>query len=210
MRRCICGMGSTRVVRLLENDRYPHPNPPPLTHGRGYLHQRIKTMAGNYYTELSSPVGKLLLRGDGVALTHLHMHDQKYFPTLPADCERNDAMFRDVREQLTAYFDGKLQRFDVLVAGEGTAFQKAVWKELLTIPFGVTQTYGELAKRLGNANASRAVGLANGRNPIGIIVPCHRVIGANGALTGYAGGLERKQWLLAHERRFAPRLQIGM
>jgi methylated-DNA-[protein]-cysteine S-methyltransferase len=163
-----------------------------------------------YYTELDSPVGTLLLRGNGAALIGLHMHDQKYRPDLPPECERNDAMFRDVREQLQAYFAGKLHRFDVPLAGEGTEFQKTVWRALLDIPFGVTQTYGELAKRVGNANASRAVGLANGRNPIGIIVPCHRVIGANGSLTGYAGGLERKQWLLAHEQRFSPHAQIGL
>jgi len=159
-------------------------------------------MTTRYYTEIDSPVGKLLLRGNGIALTHLHMHEQKYLPDLPAEYQRNDRAFKDVREQLTAYFAGKLLHFDVPVAGEGTEFQKAVWKELLTIPFGTTQTYGELAQRLGDINASRAVGAANGRNPIGIIVPCHRVIGANGALTGYAGGLERKQWLLAHEKRF--------
>jgi methylated-DNA-[protein]-cysteine S-methyltransferase len=163
-----------------------------------------------HYTELDSPVGTLLLRGDGNALTHLHMHEQKHRSVLPPECERNDAVFREVRKQLQAYFVGKLQRFDVPLAGEGTAFQKTVWRALLDIPFGVTQTYGELAKQLGNANASRAVGLANGRNPIGIIVPCHRVIGANGTLTGYAGGLERKQWLLAHEQKFSRHAQIGL
>jgi methylated-DNA-[protein]-cysteine S-methyltransferase len=167
-------------------------------------------MASIYYSELDSPVGTLLLRGNGQALTHLHMHNQKHRSDLPENCERNDRAFRDIREQLNAYFAGKLQRFDVPLAGEGTAFQKTVWRALLDIPFGTTQTYGELAKRLGNANASRAVGLANGRNPIGIIVPCHRVIGANGSLTGYAGGLERKQWLLAHEQKFARHAQIGL
>jgi len=166
--------------------------------------------AARYYSQMESPVGVLTMSGDDNALTGLHMHEQKYRPSFAQECERNDRVFREVRDQLSAYFAGKLRAFDVPVAGAGTEFQKAVWKELLTIPFGATQTYGELAKRLGDANASRAVGAANGRNPIGIIVPCHRVVGANGSLTGYAGGLERKQWLLAHERRYAPRTQLQM
>ncbi|MBC7984862.1 MAG: methylated-DNA--[protein]-cysteine S-methyltransferase [Candidatus Obscuribacterales bacterium] len=160
-------------------------------------------MAARYFCELDSPVGSLLLLGDGTALTGLYMHEQKYRPTLPAECERSDKVFREVSKQLQAFFAGKLKTFDVPLAGQGTDFQKTVWQELSKIPYGVTQTYGSIAMRLGNANASRAVGLANGRNPIGIIVPCHRVVGASGLLTGYAGGLHRKQWLLEHERRFA-------
>ena len=159
-------------------------------------------MNARYFSEMESPVGMLLLLSNGVALTGLYMHDQKHRPTLPEHCERNDTLLREVRQQLHAYFDGALRKFDLPLAGEGTKFQRDVWNELCKIPYGVTHTYGELAKRLGNANASRAVGLANGRNPIGIIVPCHRVIGANGSLTGYAGGVGRKQWLLEHERRY--------
>ena len=156
-----------------------------------------------FFSELDSPVGTLLLRGDGQALTGLYMHEQRHRPELPAGVERNDSAFRQVREQLKAYFAGKLQEFELTLAGEGSDFQRKVWRALCKIPFGETESYGSLAKRIGNANASRAVGLANGKNPIGIIVPCHRVVGANGSLTGYGGGLERKQWLLEHERRCA-------
>ena len=163
---------------------------------------KMKTSAP-FYSELDSPVGVLWLLGDEQRLTGLYMHDQRHRPELPDGCERNDKAFRLVREQLKAYFAGKLQQFEVTLAGEGSPFQRTVWKALCKIPFGVTESYGGLAKRIGNANASRAVGLANGKNPIGIIVPCHRVVGANGSLTGYGGGLERKQWLLDHERRYA-------
>ncbi len=156
-----------------------------------------------FYSELDSPVGSLLLRGDGEVLTGLYMHEQRHLPELPAGCERNDKAFRRVREQLKAYFAGRLQDFELGLRGEGSLFQRSVWQALREIPFGKTESYGALAKRIGNPNASRAVGLANGKNPIGIIVPCHRVIGANGSLTGYGGGLERKQWLLEHERRMA-------
>lgn len=162
----------------------------------------MKTDAA-YFSELDSPVGTLLLLGDGKALSGLYMHEQRHRPPLPDGCERNDRMFRDVREQLKAYFAGKLQEFDVSLAGMGSPFQRTVWKALRKIPFGQTESYGGLARRIGNPAASRAVGLANGKNPIGIIVPCHRVVGANGSLTGYGGGLERKQWLLEHERRIA-------
>jgi methylated-DNA-[protein]-cysteine S-methyltransferase len=158
-----------------------------------------------FYSELESPVGVLLLRGDGEVLTGLFMDEQRHRPALPESCERNDRAFRAVREQLNAYFAGKLQKFEIALAGEGSPFQRTVWKALCKIPFGETESYGGLARRIGNANASRAVGLANGRNPIGIIVPCHRVVGANGSLTGYGGGLERKQWLLEHERRYTAR-----
>jgi methylated-DNA-[protein]-cysteine S-methyltransferase len=130
------------------------------------------------------------------------MHEQRHRPDLPAGSERNDNAFKHAREQLKAYFAGKLREFELKLRGEGSAFQRSVWKALCNIPFGETESYGGLAKRIGNANASRAVGLANGKNPIGIIVPCHRVVGANGSLTGYGGGLERKQWLLEHERRY--------
>lgn len=158
-----------------------------------------------FYSELDSPVGTLWLLGDGQLLTGLYMHEQRHRPDLPAGCEPNDRAFRPVREQLKAYFAGELQKFELALGGEGSDFQKRVWQALCKIPFGATESYGGLAKRIGNANASRAVGLANGKNPIGIIVPCHRVVGANGSLTGYGGGLERKQWLLEHERRYAAR-----
>lgn len=163
----------------------------------------MKTHAG-FFSELDSPVGALLLVGDEQALSGLYMHDQRHRPTLPDGCKRNDRAFREAREQLRAYFAGKLRDFALPLAAAGSPFQRAVWKALRTIPFGRTESYGTLARRIGKPGASRAVGLANGRNPIGIIVPCHRVVGADGSLTGYGGGLSRKQWLLEHERRFLP------
>ncbi|HYM34302.1 MAG TPA: methylated-DNA--[protein]-cysteine S-methyltransferase [Steroidobacteraceae bacterium] len=152
-----------------------------------------------YYSKLESPVGPLLLLGDGESLTGLRMRKQKYASDVPEDCKRDDDKFRDAREQLTAYFAGKLRVFDLPLAPEGTSFQKLVWQALLDIPFGATESYGALAKRIGHDQGARAVGLANGHNPIGIIIPCHRVIGSDGSLTGYGGGLDRKQWLLEHE-----------
>jgi methylated-DNA-[protein]-cysteine S-methyltransferase len=110
-----------------------------------------------------------------------------------------DALIGEARRQLDAYFARRLEIFDLPLAPNGTGFQRQVWSALVKIPFGTTTTYGALARQLGNAAAMRAVGAANGRNPIPIIVPCHRVIGSDGSLTGFGGGLERKQWLLRHE-----------
>jgi len=157
-------------------------------------------MIANYFSTVESPVGTLLLRGDGEALTGMYMQKQRYRPELPDNCVRDDKLFSTMIEQLRAYFAGELKMFAMPLAPEGTAFQQTVWKALLDIPFGATESYGALAKRIGHDGAARAVGLANGHNPIGIIIPCHRVIGANGSLTGYGGGIERKQWLLEHER----------
>jgi methylated-DNA-[protein]-cysteine S-methyltransferase len=131
------------------------------------------------------------------------MHEQRHRPPLPEGCRKSDRPFRDAREQLRAYFAGKLQQFELVLRASGSTFQSRVWRELCKIPFGRTESYGGLASRIGNPNASRAVGLANGRNPIGIIVPCHRVVGARGSLTGYGGGIARKQWLLEHEQRYS-------
>ena len=163
----------------------------------------LKTTQTLLFTEIESPLGQLLLLGDDSALKGLYMTEQKHRPPLPQNCERSDKAFRSIREQLRAYFAGKLQEFDVVLDGEGSPFQRRVWRALLEIPFGETESYGALARRIGNEKASRAVGLANRRNPIGIIVPCHRVVGASGSLTGYGGGVARKQWLLEHERRCA-------
>jgi methylated-DNA-[protein]-cysteine S-methyltransferase len=159
----------------------------------------------HYYSELDSPVGTLLLRGDGESLLGMYMQKQRYRPSLPDHYVRDDAKFRDARKQLCAYFEGNLKAFNLSLAPQGTEFQKLVWQALLDIPFGATESYGELARRIGHDGAARAVGLANGHNPIGIIIPCHRVIGANGSLTGYGGGLPRKQWLLEHEQRHSGR-----
>ncbi len=152
-----------------------------------------------WFTRIHSPVGELLLTGDGSALTLLAMHEQKRGGQPQDDWRRDDAAFAAAREQMASYFAGELRRFDLPLAPAGTAFQRKVWQALLDIPFGQTESYGALARRIDAPKASRAVGLANGRNPIAIIVPCHRVIGANGNLTGYGGGIERKRWLLTHE-----------
>ena len=145
-----------------------------------------------YTTLHPSPVGDILLRADDEGrLTELYLrHDGARDTGGPFDA---------VREQLDTYFAGELETFDVPMALHGTPFQQRVWEQLTRIPFGETISYSELARRLGDTKLVRAVGLANGRNPISIIVPCHRVIGADGSLVGYGGGLERKQWLLEHE-----------
>jgi methylated-DNA-[protein]-cysteine S-methyltransferase len=154
-----------------------------------------------YYQLHDSPTGELLLVSNGAALTDLHMTTGKYVPQVAEDWMRDEhlPLFTQTRRQLDLYFNGKLRAFTVPLAPRGTAFQKAAWTALTQIPFGETRTYGQQAAMLGNANASRAVGAANGKNPIGIIVPCHRVIGANGTLTGYAGGLHNKEFLLKLE-----------
>jgi methylated-DNA-[protein]-cysteine S-methyltransferase len=154
-----------------------------------------------YYTYLDSPIDRLLLVSDGTNLIGVYMLDQRYEPPMGKDwIERADvAPFPEAIRQLDAYFAGERTDFDLPLAPSGTPFQLRVWQELARIPYGVTMSYGELAKRVGNPNASRAVGLANGRNPIPIIVPCHRVIGANGKLTGFGGGLWRKEKLLQIE-----------
>jgi methylated-DNA-[protein]-cysteine S-methyltransferase len=152
---------------------------------------------------VDSPIGPITLVAAAGALTGLHMHEQRHPPQLAADCMDDPSAFGDVSAQLAAYFRGELFDFDVPLALRGTPFQLRVWAALQEIPYGETVSYGELAARIGQPGAARAVGLANGRNPIGIIVPCHRVIGADGRLTGYGGGLPRKQQLLSLERRYA-------
>jgi methylated-DNA-[protein]-cysteine S-methyltransferase len=152
-----------------------------------------------YYSRIDSPIGELVLTGDGRALTGLFMENQRHGAGTTTDWQRDDALFADARQQLAAYFAGERQTFDLPLAPTGTAFQRRVWQALRDIPFGKTESYGALARRIDSPKASRAVGLANGRNPISIIVPCHRVIGADGSLTGYGGGIERKRWLLTHE-----------
>lgn len=152
------------------------------------------------YTHVDSPLGSILVLGDGRFVTGLYLPHDRRGIVPDASCERNDAALADVREQLGEYFAGTRRSFDVPLQLAGTSFQQRVWRELVKIPFGTTISYGELARRIGNSNASRAVGHANGRNPVSIIVPCHRVIGGDGRLTGYAGGLDEKQRLLAWER----------
>jgi methylated-DNA-[protein]-cysteine S-methyltransferase len=154
----------------------------------------------NSFTTIDSPIGRLLLTSDGTALTGLYMEPSR-------KAQSTEGWIQDLSvpplaaavRQLTEYFAGTRREFDLPLRPQGTAFQQRVWRELTEIPYGETWSYGELAKRIDKPSASRAVGLANGRNPISILVPCHRVIGADGSLTGYGGGLDRKRWLLAHE-----------
>jgi methylated-DNA-[protein]-cysteine S-methyltransferase len=155
------------------------------------------------YSYYSSPVGELLLISDGEALTGLHLprHDGSPAP-LPGtgtEWRRDDRAFRDIRDQLRGYFAGERFTFDFPMSLAGTPFQRLAWSGLLTIPFGATVSYAEQARRIGRPGSSRAVGAANGRNPIAIVVPCHRVIGSDGSLTGYGGGLDLKRWLIEHE-----------
>jgi len=147
-----------------------------------------------------SPLGPLTLVADDGVLSGLYMTEQRHRPAEASFGERDPAAFGSVNEQLKAYFEGKLTRFDVPLALAGTPFQQRVWAALQEIPYGSVAAYGQLADRLGQPGASRAVGLANGRNPVGIIVPCHRVVGSDGNLTGYGGGLGRKRFLLDFER----------
>jgi len=152
------------------------------------------------YRTIDSPIGPLTLAGHGSALTNLRMVDQTYEPS-HTGWSLDPGAFTDVVAQLDAYFAGELSDFDIELDLRGTGFQRRVWKALLTIPYGETRSYGEIAEQIGAPGAARAVGLANGHNPIAIIVPCHRVIGASGGLTGYGGGLDRKRTLLALEKR---------
>ncbi|NMO37523.1 methylated-DNA--[protein]-cysteine S-methyltransferase [Streptomyces sp. GMY01] len=149
------------------------------------------------HTVIDSPYGPLTLVADDGVLCGLYMTDQRHRP--PQETfgrPAATAAFHVAEEQLAAYFAGELREFTLELSLTGTPFQRRVWEELRRIPYGETRSYGELATALGAPGASRAVGLANGRNPVGIIVPCHRVVGANGSLTGYGGGLPRKQRLL--------------
>jgi methylated-DNA-[protein]-cysteine S-methyltransferase len=152
------------------------------------------------YTTLDSPIGPLLLLGDGEALRGLYMQAGRK-PVRVSDAWRTaDEPFAGARTQLEQYFAGERVAFDLELAAEGSEFERRVWSALEEIPYGETQSYGQVAERVGAPGAARAVGLANGRNPISIVVPCHRVIGANGTLTGYGGGLERKKFLLELEQ----------
>ncbi|WP_254510876.1 methylated-DNA--[protein]-cysteine S-methyltransferase [Anatilimnocola floriformis] len=157
-----------------------------------------------FYSQFESPVGEITLVGDQKSLLGLYMPAHKHWKGLPSGCQRNDDVLAAAREQLTEYFAGERQEFDLPFRFVGTPFQQRVWQELWKIPFGVTISYAEMARRVGQPTATRAVGAANGRNPISIIVPCHRVIASDGKLTGYGGGMENKRWLLDFELANAP------
>jgi len=154
-----------------------------------------------YYTTFESPVGPLLLAGDSNALRRVSFESSTRATIPQQDWKQNRAAFVEVVHQLQAYFRGELKVFDVPLAMEGTDFQLRVWNALRAIPYGETISYAQLAERIGNPKAVRAVGLANGSNPIPIIVPCHRVIGSDGSLTGFGGGLSTKKMLLELESK---------
>jgi len=154
-----------------------------------------------YYTQFNTPLCEIILAGDEEGLKHLHLNTgrgKRQFGIRP-EWTRNDLFFKEAVGQINEYIAGRRTSFDLKLAPEGTVFQKAVWSRLQQIPFGETRTYGQLAAETGNPNAARAVGMANSRNPIPLIIPCHRVIGSSGKLTGFAHGLEIKQRRLALE-----------
>ncbi|MDT7740387.1 MAG: methylated-DNA-[protein]-cysteine S-methyltransferase [Mycobacterium sp.] len=153
-----------------------------------------------HYRTIDSPIGPLALAGRGRVLTNLRMVHETHEPNRTGWVP-DDRAFPEVVDQLGAYFAGKRTDFDLELGLAGSEFQRRVWRALLTIPYGETRSYRQVAEQIGASGAARAVGLANGRNPIAIIVPCHRVIGASGSLTGYGGGLDRKRSLLELERR---------
>ena len=154
-----------------------------------------------YYDYYQSPRGRILLVADDRALTGVYFAGQKYHPRIDEQWKRADRHepLRQAKRELSEYFDGKRTRFTVEVSPHGTPFQRAVWKAIADVRFGQTIAYGELAERAGYPGSARAAGAATGRNPISIIVPCHRIVGSNGSLTGYAGGLEKKRALLELE-----------
>jgi len=149
-----------------------------------------------FYCTTGSPIGELVLVGDGHRLHRLDVRGGRRPAPIDPAWQRNDGSLAGVSEQLLEYFDGARRQFDVELALGGKPFERCVWEALRTIAYGATISYRELAERIGKPSAARAVGLANGRNPVAVIVPCHRVIGADGTLTGYGGGLERKRFLL--------------
>jgi methylated-DNA-[protein]-cysteine S-methyltransferase len=152
-----------------------------------------------------TPVGPLTLHSDGAALTGLEFDQPKH--PLPPSPRGEDRVLAQARRELDQYFAGKRKSFDVVLAPRGTSFQQLVWMALRAIPYGETRTYGQQAARIGSPKAFRAVGLANGKNPIAIIVPCHRVIGSDGGMTGFGGGIARKQFLLELEAAIITKLQ---
>jgi len=161
-------------------------------------------MKSTHFTEIDSPLGTISLCGTERGLVGIFMEDHRHGPTEAQrhSWQRADALFAEVGTQLLEYFSGRRTVFSVGFDREaigGTTFQRRVWKALEEIPYGVTISYGELARRINQPTAVRAVGLANGRNPLSIIVPCHRVVGSDGKLTGYGGGVDRKRWLLELE-----------
>lgn len=157
-----------------------------------------------YYDQLDTPIGPLLLVSDGAGLVEIGLPRAGAAPAAPADAKASKSKLHAAARELGEYFAGTRRQFDVPLHPSGTPFQLEVWGALLSIPYGETVSYADIARRIKRPRAVRAVGAANGANPLSIIVPCHRVIGSHGDLVGYGGGLPAKRWLLAHERRHAP------
>jgi len=164
-------------------------------------HMSAAGASTRYYATMPSPVGELLLTASDAGLTGVYLPGEGLAPE--PDWEHEPARFSECRRQLDEYFAGDRVTFSLPLAAPGTPFQREVWTKLLEIGFGTTITYTELARRVGRPNSQRAVGGANGRNPICIVVPCHRVVGSNGSLTGYSAGVDSKRWLLDFERETA-------
>lgn len=160
-------------------------------------------MTMTFWTWMSSPIGDLRLVAGGGALRRVHLTERRGDPTPAAyGSERDDEpVLQQARRELDEYFAGERRRFDVPLGAEGSEFQRAVWAALMAVEFGAICSYGDIAKAMGRPTATRAVGGANNKNPLPIIVPCHRVVGSDRSLVGFGGGLERKRWLLAHEAR---------
>lgn len=153
-----------------------------------------------HYDFYDSPQGRMLLVANDEGLCGVYFDGQKYLPQIgPTWLRDTSATLRQAKRELAGYFAGERWRFETALAPEGTPFQRSVWKAISTVPFAETITYGELARRAGSPGSARAAGAATGRNPIGVIVPCHRIVGSDGSLTGYAGGIDRKRALLALE-----------
>lgn len=159
-----------------------------------------------WFDRFDTPIGEMTVAADDAGLRHVLFPDNKYPPAGREVWRRDACALRAPREQLMAYFAGELRTFELALAPAGTPFQKTVWTALAEIPFGRTWSYGELARHIGQDRAVRAVGAANGRNPLPVVLPCHRVIGADGSLTGFGGGLPLKKFLLEHEGAGQPGL----
>ncbi|MGE5525406.1 MAG: methylated-DNA--[protein]-cysteine S-methyltransferase [Rhodospirillaceae bacterium] len=164
-----------------------------------------------YYDVCTSPYGQMLLLAEDEGLSGVYFEGQKYFPEIGAGWRRDahHTLLRQVKRELAEYFGGERKRFEIALAPGGTPFQRSVWQAISTVGFGETITYGELARRAGCMGSARAAGAATGRNPITIIVPCHRIVGSNGSLTGYAGGIGRKRALLALEAGMTELLAVA-
>ena len=157
------------------------------------------------WNEVISPIGTFLVAARGHQIIEVRLPGTWSPSSIPGDWRRDGAVVEPAEVQLAEYFAGSRTAFDLELAPHGTTFQQSVWAALETIPYGATASYREIAVAVGNPNATRAVGMANNRNPIALVIPCHRVIGADGSLTGYGGGLEMKTWLLEHERTVVER-----